>query len=187
MDFNYSVIFIAPDDPQHSHVAYPRHNFVGPGGMKIRNFDDYFRAFYQWIFTYNNSDLFITLFGLAYAINMFINQIDWNEYESFEDLFPYKPLTHTLNNLVHMGALHNPFDKKASWKFCLLGIENAQELCPDLTGALETARAMTPLVQLSPFETPDVMQIFFGLINHFPSTKDYFGIDYNAQFIFPSL
>lgn len=184
MDFDGRCIPIAPDDPEHSHVACPFHSFKTPF-MEVRNFDDYFEAFMRGSFVGNNTDLFLTFYGLAYAIDVFVNQINWDGLSCFEDFIFYEPLTHTLNDLVHMGALHSPFDKSVSWKYCPTGIENADNICPDLAGTLEIARAMIPLAQLSPFEKPDVMQVFYGLINHFSSCKEYFGIDGGARFEFP--
>lgn len=186
MDFNGKAMPIAPDDPEHGHVACPLHDFMVPG-MQIWNFEDYFEAFAQGAFAGNNSDLFVTLYGLAYAIDVFVNQTNWDGFRCFEDVIGYEPLTRTLNALVRMGALHSPFDKSATWKCCPSGIENARDVCPDLAGTLEIARAMTPIGLLSPFARPDVMQVFYGLINHFSSCRDYFGIDWGAHFEFPTV
>ncbi len=185
MDYGGRAVPIAPDDPKHSEVACPLHNFLAPG-RKIESFDDYFYAFTDGTFALNNSHLFIALYGLAFAIDIFVRQTDWSSCRCFEDAIDYEPLTRTLNHLVGIGALASPFDRVFSRKYHRLGIEDAQKICPELVGTLEIAEAMTPFV-ISPYKGPDVIQVFFGLIDRFGSTKDYFGIDRDIQFKFPAV
>lgn len=185
MDLNGSFMPIAPNDPEHSDVMYPCRDFAIPSrtNNRIHCFEDYFRAFVDGTFLNNNSDMFITLYGLAAAIDVFVNQIDWDGLDSFEDLIQYEPLTRTLNALVRMGALHSPFDTRVSWEYCPSGIKNAKDANPDLAGTLELVRVVQP-IPLSPFMKLDVVQVFYGLIKHFP-LKGYFGIDYDVKFEFP--
>lgn len=185
MDLNGGFLPIAPDDPDHDYVMYPCRDFAIPSwsNNRIRCFEDYFRAFVDGTFLNNNSDMFITLYGLAVAIDIFVNQFDWEGLDNFEDLIQYEPLNRTLNALVRMGALHSPFDTRVSWEYCPSGINNAKDVNPDLAGTLELVRMVQP-IPLSPFMKSDVVQVFYGLIKHFP-LKDYFGIDFKAKFEFP--
>lgn len=185
LDFNGSLIPIAPNDPEHHNVACPLHDFKAPGA-DITCFDDYFDAFAQGAFAYNNSDLFLTLYGLAFAIEVFVTQINWEGLDRFEDLVVYEPLNRTLNALVRMGALHSPFDKRPMWEYSQMGTDNAEEACQELAGTMALVSALRPISMLAPYERPfDTAQIFYGLIEHFSSAKDYFGIDYHTHLTFP--
>lgn len=185
LDFNGRLIPIAPDDSRHKDVTCPMHDFRACG-EDVTCFDDYFRTFLQGALARNNSDMFLTLYGLAYAIEVFVSQMNWEGFDRFEDFIAYEPLSRTLNSLVRMGALHSPFDKRPTWEYSPTGADNAEQVAPDLAGTMTMVTALKPIAMLAPYENPfNVTQIFYGLIEHFSASKSYFGIDWNTHLTFP--
>jgi len=158
-------------------------------GRSIKNFEDYYDAFIQGVFLQNNSDVFLTTYGLAHAIAVFAEDIKnyeaFDRATSFRDFTNYEPLLYVLDNLIRIGALHDPFGSAPVWKICPTGIENAQEVNPALLATLQLTETLAPIMT-APISSASVLQVFYGLIAILP-LKEYFSIDRQIKFEFPFL
>lgn len=186
LEFSGEWVPVAPGDSEHAHVLCPIHTFRTPSRSHpyVRNFEDYFEVLIHGGFENDNSFMFLVLYGLAQGIDILVRGMNWEGMNGFEGLLDYGPFVHTMNALVSMGAMHNPFTGSKSWPTCPSGIENARETNPNLAETVRLAKALTPM-SLSPFYGDEDVQILYGLIRHF-NLMEYFGIDRSAAFRFPA-
>ena len=154
----------------------------------IDTLDDYMDAFHYGNFIWNNSDIWLSIYGLAYCIAAFVQFVMGarlhETMNSMNELFSYVPFNWAYSELVRLGALHDPFDRsKAYWSICEDGIENAREANEDLLNALKLAELLQPF-PITPVAPGSVKQIFYGLIDIFP-LRNYFGISPDIRFKYP--
>lgn len=157
--------------------------------VSIRSLDDYVDAFHYGNFVWNNSDVWLTMYGLAYCIAALIEFVKnarlHEERDSMSDLVSYPPFNWAYEELARRGALRDPFDrdKPTFWRTCGEGIENAREVSDQLRGALKLAELLQPM-PITPVPPGSVESIFYGLIDIFPLRR-YFGIDQSVRFQYP--
>lgn len=158
-----------------------------PGGISIKGFDDYCHTFLGDAFLMNNSDVFLTTYALAHAIVVFTEDIQNYEYfesaTSFRDYFTFEPLVYVFETLVRLGALRDPW--APVWKTCDTGIENAQEVNPDLAATLRLTDALSPITTTPALPPGAIQQTFYGLMDVLP-LREYFGIDRRVKFEYPA-
>lgn len=173
----------------YENLAPPRE----PNGFapeRIDSLNDYMDAFHYGNFLWNNSDLWLTMYGLAYCITAFVDFVRserlYEVRDSMNDLITFAPFNWMYDELVRCGAVNDPFDQsKRYWNICEDGIENAREVNESLYGALKLAELLQP-VPIVTVPPGSVNAIFYGLIDIFP-VKRYFGIESNVRFEFPKL
>lgn len=184
MDCRGNFIPVAPNDPHHSHVFCPVYSLDLPSDEHPHAycFDDYYQAFADGTFANNNSSMFLAIYGLAQAIGIFLKSIDWSGLSGFDEITGYVPLAHTLESLVSSGAVHSPFI--FMWKEEPSAEADAIRANSDLAGALKLTEALTP-IELSPYSNREIIQIFYGLIQHF-NLWQYFGLSRHTTFRFVS-
>lgn len=166
----------------------PARNPDEGGSITIDTLDDYMDAFHYGNFLWNNSDTWLTIYGLAYCIAAFVQLVMSSQlYEvkdSMDELVKYAPFNWTYSELVKRGALHDPFDRsKTYWEICEDGIENAREVNEDLSNALKLAEFLQP-IPITPIAPGSVKTIFYGLIDIF-NLRRYFGIELGIKFNYP--
>lgn len=167
----------------------PSRNPDEGGSANIDTLDDYMDAFHYGNFIWNNSDTWLTIYGLAYCIAAFTQSVmDSRLYEaknSMDELFRYTPFNWAYSELVKRGALHDPFARsRPYWSICEDGIENAREANEDLFNTLKLAELLQP-VPITPVAPGSVNSIFYGLIDIF-NLKKYFGINPSVKFQYPA-
>lgn len=166
----------------------PARNPRGARPTNIDTLDDYMEAFHYGNFIRNNSDTWITIYGLAYCIAAFVKSIVdarlHKTMNSMNDCLSYAPFNWVYSELVSRGALHDPFDRsKILWGICEDGIENAREANEDLCNALKLAELLQPF-PIASVAPGSVKTIFYGLIDIFPLRR-YFGISPSIRFKYP--
>ena len=167
----------------------PARNPAEAGSTSIDTLDDYLDAFHYGNFIWNNSDTWLTIYGLAYCIAAFTQSVmNSRLYEikgSMDELLTYAPFNWVYSELVSRGALHDPFDRsKAYWGICEDGIENAREANEDLCNSLKLAELLQPF-PITPVSPGCVNAIFYGLIDIFHMRR-YFGISPDLKFKYPN-
>ncbi len=156
-------------------------------GDRANTFEEFYHAFIEGNFIYNNSETFLYLYGLAQAITTWVKQIKWESmnYKSFDGVLLYKPLVTVLNKLVEIGALDNPFEtgKGGFRHFNKLGIFNAEEVNENMAAVLTLIDAFSPsrILLTMYVQNHEVFKVFYGLIDIF-SMRKYFGIDEKIEF-----
>lgn len=169
-------------------MAPPRLQNLEDGSFEIYDFNDYLDAFHYGNFLSNDSDLFLTVFGLAHSIALFKWQIENSqllEAGSIEKIIGWEPFTWTWNKLIEIGALRDPFKSKPTmFNISRFGAENGDELNPNLHAALKLTDLLCPLFA-SAGEPWAKLSVFYGLIDVFP-LRNYFGIDYGKEIKFAS-
>lgn len=168
-------------------MAPPRLQNIDEGSIEIYDFDGYAEAFHFGNFLTNDSDLFLTVYGLAHSIAHIKWQIensDMRNAERIENLVDWEPFTTTWNRLVEVGAMLDPFKEKSFGirGFARFGVLNGDELNPDLHAALMLTELLSPCFS-SPGEPWAKLAIFYGLMEAFP-LRNYFGIDYGKEIKF---
>ena len=155
--------------------------------IEIYDFDGYAEAFHFGNFLANDSDLFLTVYGLAHSIAHLKWQIENSEMRNagrIENLVNWEPFTMTWNKLVEVGAMPDPFKEKSFGvrEFARFGVLNGDELNPDLHAALMLTELLLPCFS-SPGEPWTKLAVFYGLMEVFP-LRNYFGIDYGKEIKF---
>ncbi|MGB4440881.1 MAG: hypothetical protein WBJ62_01480 [Coriobacteriia bacterium] len=158
-----------------------------PGGKTVKDFDDYAGAFLGGAYLGNNADLFLRTYALAHAIAAFAEDIKNDDFfpqaTSFRDYFTDGAPLYVFERLIEVGALHNPFSRVPVWKSCPTGIENAQEVNPDLAATLALTDLLPPIMT-TPVQPGAILQAFYGLID-VVSLQEYFGIHGRSRFEYP--
>lgn len=168
-------------------MAPPHMSNLEEGSITISDFGEYAYAFHHGNFLTNDSDLFLTVYGLAHSIAHIKWQIEnsnMREAGAIENLINWEPFILTWNSLVEVGAMRDPFKGKhfGTSTFARFGIMNGEDLNPDLHAALMLTELLTPCFP-SPGEPWAKLAIFYGLMEVFP-LKRYFGIDWNKRIVF---
>ena len=168
-------------------MAPPRIQNIEEDSFEIYDFEGFAQAFHYGNFLANDSDLFLSVYGLAHSIAHIKWQIENSgmiEAGCIENLVNWEPFTKTWNELVSEGAMRDPFakNKPVTWPVARFGVTNGEELNPDLHAALMLTDLLMPCFPSAgaPWET---LSIFYGLMQVFP-LKNYFGIDYSKEIKF---
>lgn len=156
--------------------------------VSIQSLSDYMDAFHFGNFLNNNSDAWLSVYGVSYCLAAFVQQLQhmrmWEKVDSIRGIIHYEPFAWVYDRLVQLGALHDPFDRTATfWRMHEDGIENASDVNGGLCSCLKLARLLqpVPLVTCAPGA---VESIFYGLIDIF-DLRRYFGIDPYVRFDYP--
>lgn len=160
---------------------------IDEGPVEIYNFGGYADAFHFGNYLTNDSDLFLTVYGLAHSIAHIKWQIensDMRNAGNIESLVNWEPFTMTWNRLVEVGAMSDPFKERSFGvkEFARFGVLNGNELNSDLHAALMLTELLSPCFS-SPGEPWSKLAIFYGLMDVFP-LRDYFGVAYEKTIEF---
>ena len=162
--------------------APPTLDNLDKDAIDIWGFKEYADAFHYGNFLSNNSDLFLTVYGLAESISVFhtlIANTPMKDNGRIENICGYEPFVRIWNELIKVGAMRDPFgDEWAT--VAQYGIENSEEINPDLHAAIKLSQVLTPCFS-HPGMPPLGLAIFYGLIDVF-ALHPYFGIEYDKKF-----
>lgn len=172
--------------PLYACLAPPAPMKQGPA--HIQTLDDYMEAFHFGNFIGNNSDAWISIYGLAYCFAAFIQSLRhnriWERAYSIREIVHYEPFIWIYERLTHIGALKDPFDRSSIiWTNCSDGIWNAREVSQPLYSCLSLAEMLQP-VPLTTVYPGLIQSIFYGIVDLF-DIRDYFGISSHVNFDYP--
>lgn len=179
-----SFVQLAPRKPDFDGDGMVMHE----GPVSIRTLDDYTDAFHYGNFLANNSDFFLTVYGVAHCLAAFVQQcrdLRLNRrVSSIDEVLTHSPFLYVYKRLASIGALHDPFDRTdIMWRFERDGIANAREVSPRLHATLRLAEELAPLPMVT-VAPGAVSSIFYGLIQVF-CMYEYFGLAMWTRMEFP--